>query len=172
MLSERKTIRLMDTYRNLFYTPLYVAVTGGFLYDQGLDVVFSTVPDNIAATELLRSGDVDIVQTGISRSLMDLDEGRDDAPLHIAEINQRDGFLLLSRQRVEDWGWKELEGSTLIPIGFTPVPWNPLRTVLINHEVDLSAIKLIKGMSAIDAINIFRKGEADYLHILHHMLSL
>ena len=118
MLSERKTIRLMDTYRNLFYTPLYVAVTGGFLYDQGLGVVFSTVPDNIAATELLRSGDVDIVQTGISRSLMDLDEGRDDAPLHIAEINQRDGFLLLSRQPVEGWGWKELEGSTLIPIGF------------------------------------------------------
>ncbi len=157
----------MDTYRNLFYTPLYVAVAGGFLYDQGLDVVFSTVPDNIAATELLRSGGVDIVQTGISRSLMDLDEGRDDAPLHIAEINQRDGFLLLSRQPVESWGWKELEGSTLIPIGFTPVPWNPLRTVLINHEVDLSAIKLIKGMSAIDAINIFKKGEADYVHILH-----
>ena len=167
MFTERKAIRLMDTYRNLFYTPLYVAVAGGFLYDQGLDVVFSTVPDNIAATELLRSGGVDIVQTGISRSLMDLDEGRDDAPLHIAEINQRDGFLLLSRQPVEGWGWKELEGSTLIPIGFTPVPWNPLRTVLINHEVDLSAIKLIKGMSAIDAINIFKKGEADYLHILH-----
>ncbi|SVB90083.1 uncharacterized protein METZ01_LOCUS242937, partial [marine metagenome] len=26
MLSERETIHLMDTYRNLFYTPLYVAV--------------------------------------------------------------------------------------------------------------------------------------------------
>ena len=95
MLSERKAIRLMDTYRNLFYTPLYVAVAGGFLYDQGLDVVFSTVPDNIAATELLRSGGVDIVQTGISRSLMDLDEGRDDAPLHIAEINQRRIFTFI-----------------------------------------------------------------------------
>ena len=157
----------MDTYRNLFYTPLYVAVAGGFFYDEGLNVEFSIVPDNASATEMLRSGTVDIAQTGISRSLMDLDGGREDAPLHVAEINQRDGFFLLSRHPVDSWRWKELEGSTLIPIGFTPVPWNPLRAVLINHGVNLDSIKLVRNVSAIDAINLFRKGEADYLHILH-----
>ena len=157
----------MDTYRNLFYTPLYVAVAGGFFYDEGLNVEFSIVPDNASATEMLRSGTVDIAQTGISRSLMDLDGGREDAPLHVAEINQRDGFFLLSRHPVDSWRWKELEGSTLIPIGFTPVPWNPLRAVLINHGVDLDSIKLVRNVSAVDAINLFRKGEADYLHILH-----
>ena len=167
MLSERKKIRLMDTYRNLFYTPLYVAEAEGFLSDQGLDVVFGTVPEKASATQMLRSGDVDIVQSGISRSLMDLDEGREDAPIHIAEINQRDGFFLLSRQPVEEWEWKGLEGSTLIPIGFTPVPWNPLRTVLLNHEVEISSIKLVKGITAIDAIDLFKEGKADYLHIPH-----
>jgi len=157
----------MDTYRNLFYTPLYVAVAVGFFYNEGLNVEFSIVPDNASATEMLRSGTVDIAQTGISRSLMDLDDGREDAPLHVAEINQRDGFFLLSRHPVDSWRWKELEGSTLIPIGFTPVPWNPLRAVLINHGVDLDSIKLVRNVSAVDAINLFRKGEADYLHMLH-----
>ena len=157
----------MDTYRNLFYTPLYVAVAAGLFYDEGLNVEFSIVPDNASATEMLRSGTVDIAQTGISRSLIDLDGGREDAPLHVAEINQRDGFFLLSRHPVDSWRWKELEGSTLIPIGFTPVPWNPLRAVLINHGVDLDSIKLVRDVSAVDAINLFRKGEADYLHILH-----
>ena len=75
----------MDTYRNLFYTPLYVAVAVGLFYDEGLNVEFSIVPDNASATEMLRSGTVDIAQTGISRSLMDLDGGREDAPLHVAE---------------------------------------------------------------------------------------
>ena len=167
MLRESKKIRLMDTYRNLFYTPLYVAEAEGFLSDQGLDVILGTVPEKASATQMLRSGDVDIVQSGISRSLMDLDEGREDAPIHIAEINQRDGFFLLSRQPVEQWEWKELEGSTLTPIGFTPVPWNPLRAVLLNHGVDLSCIKLLKGMSAIDAIDLFMQGGSDYLHIPH-----
>ncbi|MCH7801528.1 MAG: ABC transporter substrate-binding protein [Chloroflexi bacterium] len=116
---------------------------------------------------MLRSGAVDIAQTGISRSLMDLDEGKEDAPLHIAEINQRDGFFLLSRHPVDNWMWKDLEGSTLIPIGFTPVPWNPLRAVLKNNGVDLDSINLIGGLSAGDAIDQFRNGRADYLHILH-----
>ena len=65
LLSERKKIRLMDTYRNLFYTPLYVAEAEGFLSDQGLDVAFGTVPEKASATQMLRSGDVDIVQSGI-----------------------------------------------------------------------------------------------------------
>ena len=164
MLRESKKIRLMDTYRNLFYTPLYVAEAEGFLSDQGLDVILGTVPEKASATQMLRSGDVDIVQSGISRSLMDLDEGREDAPIHIAEINQRDGFFLLSRQPVEQWEWKELEGSTLTPIGFTPVPWNPLRAVLLNHGVDLSCIKLLKGMSAIDAIDLFMQGGSCLLY--------
>ena len=39
--------------------------------------------------------------------------------------------------------------------------------MLINHGVDLDSIKLVRNVSAVDAINLFRKGEADYLHILH-----
>ena len=122
MSTEYRPLRLMDTFRNLFYTPIYVAVAGGFFYAEGLNVEFSMVPEGQPTMDMLRSGAVDIAQTGISRSLMDLDEGKEDAPLHIAEINQRDGFFLLSRIPVENWAWKDLEGSTLIPIGFTPVP--------------------------------------------------
>ena len=136
-------------------------------YAEGLNVEFSMVPEGQPTMDMLRSGAVDIAQTGISRSLMDLDEGKADAPLHIAEINQRDGFFLLSRIPLENWTWKDLEGSTLIPIGFTPVPWNPLRTVLKNNGVDLDAINLIGGLSAAEAIYRFRNGQADYLHSLH-----
>ncbi|MDP6455159.1 MAG: ABC transporter substrate-binding protein [SAR202 cluster bacterium] len=167
MSTEYRPLRLMDTFRNLFYTPIYVAVAGGFFYAEGLNVEFGGVPDGQSAMGMLRSGAVDIVQTGISRSLMDLDEGKEDAPLHIAEINQRDGFFLLSRKPVENWTWKDLEGSSLIPIGFTPVPWNPLRSVLKSNGVDLDAIELIGELSAVDAIDRFRNEQADYLHILH-----
>ena len=37
-------LRLMETFRNLFYTPIYVAVGGGFLYREGLDVSLGTAP--------------------------------------------------------------------------------------------------------------------------------
>jgi NitT/TauT family transport system substrate-binding protein len=161
----QERLRLMETYRNLFYTPIYVAVAGGFLYSEGLNVLFSTVPSGQSGIDLLKNGIADIMQTGISRSLMDLDQGREDTPLHIAEINQRDGFFLISRGQVEDWKWSGLEGATVIPVGFTPVPWMSLRYALNLHGVDLARVKLVEGLQADEALSRFRNGEADYIHM-------
>ena len=160
-------LRLMDTFRNLFYTPVYVAVSGGFFYKHGLNVMLTTMSEGGSAMDTLRSGEVDIAQTGISRSLMELDLGREDAPLHVAEINSRDGFFLVSRQSVESWNWKTLEGATVAPVGFTPVPWNSLRAAMLKHDVDLDAVKLATGLSASEAIDAFRSGSVDYVHLPH-----
>ena len=158
-------LRLMDTYRNLFYTPIYTAVAGGFLYAEGLDVMFGTVPADRAPLDMLRQGEVDIIQTGISRSLMALDEGDEDAPLHFAEINRRDGFFLISRTSTDNWQWSDIEGSTLIPIGFTPVPLTSLTGALRKHGVDIDSITMLRGMPAEDALAAFRNGDADYIHM-------
>ena len=163
--SRPHRLRLMDTYRNLFYTPIYTAVAGGFLYAEALDVMFGTVPADRHPLDMLRQGEVDIIQTGISRSLMALDDGDEDAPLHIAEINQRDGFFLVSRTPTDDWQWSHLEGSTLIPIGFTPVPLTSLTAALRKHGIDIDSITMLKGLSADDALAAFRDGGADYIHM-------
>ena len=158
-------LRLMDTYRNLFYTPIYTAVSGGFLYAEGLDVMFGTVPAGRPPLDTLRQGEVDIIQSGISRSLMALDDGDEDAPLHIAEINQRDGFFLVRSTPTDNWQWSDLEGATLIPIGFTPVPLTSLTAALHKHSVDIDSITMLKGLSAEDALAAFRRGDADYIHM-------
>ena len=155
----------MDTFRNLFYAPIYVAVSGGFLYREGLDVMFGTVPTGKSSIAMLKDDEVDIVQTGISRSMMDLDEGNEDAPLHIAEINQGDGFFLVSRVPTDGWQWSDLEGSTVIPVGFTPVPWTSLRAAMLKNGVSLERVNLLTGLSAADALSTFRNGGADYVHM-------
>jgi NitT/TauT family transport system substrate-binding protein len=155
----------METFRNLFYTPIYVAVAGGFLYREGLDVLFSTLPAGRSSIETLKSGMADIIQTGLSRSFMDLDAGHEDAPLHVAEINQRDGFFLVSRRPTDGWSWRDLEGSTLIPIGFTPVPWMSLRFAMKSQGIDPGKVRLVQGLSAREALERFRMGRADYVHM-------
>ena len=170
--SSLKNLRLMETFRNLFYTPIYVAVSGGFLYQHGLNVMFTTMPEGGAAMDIIRSGEVDIVQTGVSRSLVELDMGHEDAPLHIAEINRRDGFFLVSRDQAKDWEWGMLEGSTIAPVGFTPVPWNSLRAAMLKHGVDLDTLNLVTGLSAQDALDQFRSGAIDYVHMPHPQAGL
>ena len=167
MNAKLQTLRLADTFRNLFYTPIYAAVSGGFFYRRGLNVMLSTIPEGGSAMDALRNGDAEIVQTGISRSLVELDEGREDAPVHVAEINRRDGFFLVSRHPAERWSWKALEGGSLAPVGFTPVPWNSLRAAMLKHKVDLDAVDLRFGLSAADAAARFRAGAVDCVHLPH-----
>ena len=165
MSTADRPLRLMETFHNLFYTPIYVAVGGGFLSQQGLDVSLHTAPPGKTVIELLKAGEVDIVQTGVSRSFMDLDAGHDDAPLHIAEINQRDGFFLISRTPTDGWTWHDLEGASVIPVGFTPVPWTSLRYAMLENGVDLAKVRLLAGLSAEQALDTFRRGDADYIHM-------
>ena len=168
MNAKLQTLRLADTFRNLFYTPIYAAVSGGFFYRRGLNVMLSTIPEGGSAMDALRNGVADVVQTGISRSLAELDEGHEDAPIHVAEINRRDGFFLVSRGSDDAaWSWKSLEGSRLAPVGFTPVPWNSLRAAMLKRGVDLDAVDLRFGLSAADAIAQFRAGEVDCVHLPH-----
>ena len=158
-------LRLMVTYRNLFYTPIYAAVAGGFLYGEGINALFDTVPTGEDPLETLRSGAADIIQSGISRSMMALDAGEHDVPLHIAEINRRDGFFLISRTPTAGWQWRELHGARLIPIGFTPVPMTSLAAAFRRHNVDATRIRMLAGLSAEDALAAFRRGDADYIHM-------
>ncbi len=158
-------IRLRVAFRNMFYTTIYVAVEGGFLAAEGLDIDFSHIPTGQSSTDLLKSGDIDITQSGISRSFMDLDAGSDSPPLHIAEINQRDGFFLLSKQPTDDWTWADLVGKTLIPVGFTPVPYTTLQAAMRWHGVDPASVNLMGGLPAEQMLSRFRNGDADYLQV-------
>lgn len=158
-------VRLRVAFRNMFYTTIYAAVEGGFLAAEGLDIDFSHIPAGQSSTDLLKSGDIDITQSGISRSFMDLDAGSDSPPLHIAEINQRDGFFLLSRETTDDWTWADLVGKTLIPVGFTPVPYTTLQAAMRWHGVDPASVHLLGGLSAEQMLSGFRNGDADYLQV-------
>ncbi len=127
--------------------------------------------------EMLRTGAADIAQTGISRSLIELDSGREDAPLHIAEINSRDGFFLVQRSTQSDasqsaWDWRSLEGASIAPVGFTPVPWNSLRAAMLLNGVNIRAVNLVSGLSAQDAMDRLRAGDVDYVHLPHPQAAL
>jgi NitT/TauT family transport system substrate-binding protein len=162
---ESGPLRLRVAFRNMFYTTIYVAVEGGFLTDEGLDVDFAHIPTGQASTDLLKAGSIDISQSGISRSLMDLDAGSGDPPLHIAEINQRDGFYLLSRQPRPNWQWSDLTGATLIPVGFTPVPYMTLKAAMRRHGVDPDDVSLLDGLPAEAMLARFQGGDAHYLQV-------
>ena len=170
MTTNRRPLRLMETFRSVFYTPIYVSISGGFLQKAGLDVTFTTCPPMFAhPLSALNQGAADIVQSGIMRSIIASDWGAETVPAHIAKINSRDGFFVLSRRPQEgpqnEFRWTDLRGATVIPVGFSPMPWASFRSALQRHQVDPSELRLVPGLALDQAVAAFRGGQGDFIHL-------
>ena len=163
---EHNQLRVMETFRSLFYTPIYVSISGGFWQTAGLDVSFSTTPPEYPhPLSAIHHRAADIVQSGIMRSIIAADWGAETVPLHFAKINARDGFFVLSRHQSTNFQWEELRGSKMIPVGFSPMPWASLQSALRKHSIQPEEIQLLHGLSLTDAISSFTEGRADYIHL-------
>ena len=166
MASERFHLRLMETFRTVFYTPIYVTVAGGYLESEGLDVDFQTCPPQFPhPLSALNHGAAHIVQSGIMRSIIASDWGGESVPRHFAEINSRDGFFVLGRQASGEFSWSDFSGSTIIPVGFSPMPWASFQYALRNNGVAIETLALLQGLSLQEAVEAFRAGRADFIHL-------
>ena len=166
MTTERYRLRLMETFRTVFYTPIYVTVAGGYLESEGLDVDFQTCPSQFPhPLSALNHGAADIVQSGIMRSIIASDWGAEVVPRHFAEINSRDGFFVIGRQPSEGFQWADFAGSTIIPVGFSPMPWASFQYALRNNGVALEGLSLMQGLGLNEAIEAFQAGQADFIHL-------
>ena len=163
---HRLPLRLIETFRSVFYTPIYVSVAGGFLEKEGLDVDFKTCPPEFAhPLSALNRGGADIAQSGIMRSIIASDWGAETVPVHFAKINSRDGFFILSRTKQEPFQWDSLKGAKLLPVSFSPMPWASLQFALRKHGVEPEELDLITGLPLEDAMAAFREGKAEYIHV-------
>ena len=164
--NKRQTVRVMEAFRIVFYTPIYVAVAGGFWESERLDVTFSTcAPPYPHAFAALNEGAVDIAQSGIMRSIIASDWGAEAVPAHIAKINARDGFFVLSRRPQEKFDWESFRGSTVIPVGFTAMPWASFQFALRKHGVAPEELRLIPGLGLEQARAAFLAGDGDFIHL-------
>ena len=164
--NKRTAIRLVEVIRTLFYTPIYVSVGGGFLETEGLDVDFKTCPAEFGhPINALNTGLADIAQSGIMRCIIASDWGAETVPIHFAEINSRDGFFVISRTKNDNFEWEHFKQGKVIPVDFSPMPWASFRYALQNHNIDPSEVDLLTGLNLNDAMENFRSGKAEYIHV-------
>ena len=146
----------------IFYAPLIAAVTQGFLKKQGVEANFHWL-GSTPLVEGLRNGSVDVIQSAVSNYWGLADRGETVIPVHIAEINRRDGFFLLRRGEGAAFDWRALEGKTIVAeLGGQPA--HMLRYALTYNKVDVSKVRLVDGGGGAALRAAFRSGAGDFGH--------
>jgi NitT/TauT family transport system substrate-binding protein len=159
-MSAARALTIYEPFRSVFYAPQFVALYGRYFAAEGLDVTVVTA-SGITTTAALIDGHAEIAVGGIMRSLDVADRG---GPflVHFAEMNQRNGFFLLSRVPRPDFTWADVVGRTVISFAEAPTPWQCMLTVLRRHGVDPGTVRIERTLPLAEARASFESGRGDF----------
>ena len=150
--------------RSAFYTPVLLTAAR-FLPEAGVpaELIFRTDHE---PSKMLREGTLDFAQHAPSAAMSDRSKGVTEPPVHFASINERDGFLLISRRPEPDFKWRDLEGRTVVPASFAVQPEACLRFAMHRQDVDAGKVTIVHGLNGMAAATeAFANGTGDYLQM-------
>ena len=171
--SELTTIQLNEVTRSVFYAPQYVAISNGFFEEEGLEIEMTTGQGADKVMTAVLAGQSDIGFCGPEAAIYVYNEGKEDYIEVFAQMTQKDGSFLVSKEPTNNFSWKDLVGKTVIPGRKGGVPYMTLEYVLkqngINPQTDLVLDDSIKFDLMAGA---FTGGEAEYVTLFEPTASM
>ena len=107
-------ITVSEVAHSVFYAPSYVALEKGYSEEEGLDVelVLANGADKVMAS--LLSKDAQIGLGGCEATIYVYNQGQEDYCVNFAQLTQRDGNFLVSREDEKDFDFSSLKGKTIL----------------------------------------------------------
>lgn len=170
---ELVKVRLNEVTRSVFYAPMYVAISEGFFKEEGLEIDLTTGQGADKTMQQLLSGSVDIGFSGPEQVIYIYNQKRDDLPILFAQLTQRDGSFLVSREDDPNFTWESVKGKTIVGGRPGGVPEMALEYVLKEHGIDITKdVELITNIAFNATAGAFQGGTGDYVALFEPTASM
>lgn len=107
-------IKVAEVAHTVFYAPQYAAINQGFFEEEGLDVELILTPGADKVTAAVLSGDVEIGFSGSEACIYVYNAGEQDYLKTFAQLTQKDGTFLVSREKIDNFTLDDLRGKSVI----------------------------------------------------------
>ncbi|KAA0562109.1 ABC transporter substrate-binding protein [Rossellomorea aquimaris] len=166
-------VRVAEVTRSIFYAPEYVAIEKGFFKEEGLDIELTTTWGGDKTMTTLLSGGADIALVGSETSIYVHAQGSDDPVINFAQLTQTDGTFLVSREKVENFEWDQLKGSTFLGQRKGGMPQMVGEFVLKQNSIDpQNDLTLIQNIDFANIASAFASGTGDYVQLFEPTASI
>lgn len=129
-------VKVAEVTHSVFYAPQYVALEQGYFEDEGLDIelTLTSGADNVMAAVL--SGDVNIGLSGSEATIYVYNKGEKDYIKTFAQLTQKDGSFIVSREKIDDFTLNDLKGKYIIGGRLGGMPEMTLEYALKQNNID------------------------------------
>jgi len=137
-----RKIRVAEVAHSIFYAPQYVAISEGYFEEVGLDIELTLAngADKVVASIL--SNDIDIGLSGSEATIYVYNGNEKDYLKTFAQLTQKDGSFLVSRNKIENFTLNDLKGKYIIGGRAGGMPEMTFEWILkengINPKTDLT----------------------------------
>ena len=114
-------VTLNEVAHSIFYAPQYAAIELGYFEEEGILLTLDTGFGADKTMTALISGNADIGFMGSEASIYTYKEGNEDFAVNFAQLTQRAGNFLVSREPNDNFSWSQLKGSTVISCSRTKI---------------------------------------------------
>ncbi len=160
--SDQIKITLNEVAHSIFYAPMYAAVENGYFAEEGLELELVTGfgADKVMAAVL--SGEADIGFMGPETTVYTYNEGTDDAVVNFAQLTQRAGNFIVSREKQKDFKLTDLAGKNVLGGRAGGMPEMVFEYVLKQNGISPSDLTIDQSIDFGSTAAAFSGGKGDY----------
>lgn len=137
--SKTTQVTLNEVAHSIFYAPMYVAIEQGYFEEEGIDLTLVTGFGADKTMTAVLTDEADIGFMGSESTIYTYAGGASDYVVNFAQLTQRAGNFLVSREPIDDFSWDMLKGKTVLGGRAGGMPEMVFEFILKKNNIDPKA---------------------------------
>ncbi len=160
---EGTAVVLNEVAHSIFYAPMYVAIEEGYFEEEGISLTLVTGFGADKTMTAVLTGEADIGFMGCESTVYTYAGGTEDYVVNFAQLTQRAGNFLVSRQPVENFSWDMLVGKNVLGGRAGGMPEMVFEYILEKNGIDpASDVNIDQSIDFGSTAAAFSGGDADF----------
>lgn len=159
-------LTVSEVTHSIFYAPMYSAINNGYFEEVGIDIELVNAGGADKVMTALLTGGADIGFAGPEAVIYVAAQGKENYPKVFAQLTACDGSFLVGREKVENFDWQSLKGSTILPGRKGGIPYMTLEYCLNQNGLEVGKDVFFDESISFNAMTgAFVAGTGDYVTV-------
>ncbi len=155
-------VTLNEVAHSIFYAPMYVAIEEGYFEEAGIELNLVTGFGADKTMTAVLTGEADIGFMGSESTIYTYSGGTEDYVVNFAQLTQRAGNFLVSREPVEGFTWDMLVGKNVLGGRAGGMPEMVFEYILAKNGINVADVNIDQSIDFGSTAAAFSGGQGDF----------